>query len=147
MKALHLLVGSAAMSALLILAAAEADARERAVGGGPRITLPSHANHFSWEGKHGGGKHGFHGGFFVVEREVPVIVEREVVREVPVVVQPVAPAPPRKPYVIGSNYASLPPQGCMKLIDDGASYYYCSGEWYRQTGGGRDAKYKAVAKP
>ena len=95
--------------------------------------------------------HGGFGGVFIVEREVPVIVEREVVREaagslrgtdtdVPI-------ALPRKPYVIGSTYASLPPQGCMKLIEDGASYYFCSGEWYRQLGAGRGAKYRAVARP
>jgi hypothetical protein len=34
----------------------------------------------------------------------------------------------------------------MKMIEDGASYYYCSGEWYRQMGAGRSATYKAVAK-
>jgi hypothetical protein len=55
---------------------------------------------------------------------------------------------PRKPYVIGSTYASLPPQGCMKLIEDGASYYFCGGgEWYRPLGDGRDSKYRAVVKP
>ena len=107
---------------------------------------PGHANHFSWEGKHR-----FHGGFgnvWIVEREVPIIDEREVVREKPAE-QPVAvaaPVAPRKPYVIGSTYASLP-SGCMKLIDGGVSYYYCSGEWYRQMGGGRDAQYRAVAQP
>ena len=41
-------------------------------------------------------------------------------------------APPRKPYVIGNSYASLP-GGCMKMIEEGAHYYYCGGgEWYRQ---------------
>ena len=54
--------------------------------------------------------------------------------------------PPREPYVLGKSYASLP-GGCMKMIEDSVSYYLCSGEWYRQVGGGRSAKYKAVAKP
>ena len=125
--------------------AAEADAQSRPVGGGARMSFPGHSNHFSWEGRHG-----FHrgfGGVWVVEREVPVVIEREVVREKPA--EPVAvaaPASPRKPYVIGSTYASLPPQGCMKLIDDGVSYYYCGGDWYRQLGG-RGGRFKAVAKP
>jgi hypothetical protein len=146
MKLLHLLAIGAAMAALPILAATDADAQQRAVGG-PRITFPSHANHFSWEGHHG-----FHGGVFIVEREVPIIIEREVVREVAVTPPPTPPHQgeerKRKPYVIGSTYASLPPQGCMKLIEDGASYYFCGGgDWYRLLGDGRDAKYRAVAKP
>ena len=140
MKALHLLAMSAAMAALLVFAAVEAGAQSRPVGGGRPIPPPGH----------GGGKHGIHGGVFIVEREVGRVVEREVVRDDRPSEQPVAvaaPAPPRKPYVIGSTYASLPPQGCMKLIDDGVSYFYCSGEWYRQMGGGRDAQYRAVAQP
>ena len=145
MKPLHLLAVSAAMAALSMVAATEAYAQQRTVSG-PRITLPSHANHFSWEGHHG-----FHGGTFIVEREIPVIVEREVVREVAVTPPPTPPhqgeGRKRKPYVIGGTYVSLPPQGCMKMIEDGASYYFCSGEWYRQLGTGRAAKYRAVAKP
>lgn len=140
MKALHLLAASAALSAALVFAAVEAGAQQRPVGGGPRITPPS---------QHGAGHGGFHGGVWVVEREVPVIIEREVVREVKVVEAPVAaPVPPRKPYVVGDSYSDLP-GGCMKLIEDGASYYYCSGEWYRQMAGGtgKSAQYKAVAKP
>jgi hypothetical protein len=35
----------------------------------------------------------------------------------------------------------------MKMIEDGASYYLCSGEWYRQLGSGSAATYKAVAQP
>jgi hypothetical protein len=32
----------------------------------------------------------------------------------------------------------------MKLIEDGVSYYYCSGgEWYRQVG---DANYRAIKR-
>ena len=57
---------------------------------------------------------------------------------------PAEPPPePRKPYVIGETYDSLP-AGCMKLIEKGAAYYYCGGEWYRSAGGG---KYKAVKAP
>jgi len=146
MKSLHLLEMGAAMATITILAAANIEA-QRPVSRGPRITFPSHANHFSWE-RH----HGFHGGVFIVERQVPVIVEREVVREVKVAdsgtLNRDVPKSPRKPYVIGTTYPSLPPQGCMKLIEDGASYYYCSGEeWYRQLGDGRGAQYRAVARP
>jgi hypothetical protein len=44
--------------------------------------------------------------------------------------------------VIGASYASLP-GGCMKMIEEGASYYYCGGgEWYKQTG----KLYRAVAR-
>lgn len=96
-------------------------------------------------GHHGGKFHGLHGGVWIVEREVPVIIEREVVREV-VQAAPAAPPPePRKPYVVGKRYASLP-SSCMKLIEGGASYYYCgAGEWYRQMGS-RGARYLAVAR-
>jgi hypothetical protein len=142
----------AAIIGLTVFTSGEAGAQQRPAGGGARINIPSHANHFSWERGHGGfhGNGGGVGGVFIVERQVPVIVEREVVREVP-------PAPPptpspegegrkRKPYVIGSSYASLP-GGCMKLIDEGVSYYFCGGgEWYRQTGSGRDSQYRAVAR-
>jgi hypothetical protein len=147
MNPFPLLTVSSAMAGLLIFAAAGADAQQRAGTSVPRISFPSHANHFSWEGGRGG-RHGFNGGFggaFIVEREVPVIVEREVVREVKPAEPPAPPAPPRKPYVIGSSDASLP-GSCMKLIDDGVSYYYCGGEWYRQVGDGRSVMYKAVAR-
>ena len=97
---------------------------------------------------HHGGKPGFHGGFpiFVIEREPAVIIEREVIREVPVEAPaPAAPPPaPREPYKIGATYASLPGGGCLKMIEGGAAYFYCGGEWYRQVGRGQ---YKAVARP
>ena len=88
---------------------------------------------------------GFGNGVFVVDREVPVYVDREVPVPVPVAVEPPAPAVPREAYVIGKTYASLP-QSCMKLIEEGVSFYYCSGEWYRQVGEGRGAMYKAVKR-
>ena len=138
MKAFHLLAVSAAMSALLVLAAAGADA-QRPTGFGTRPPPPS-------PGDHGGGKHGgFHIPFLIVQRDVPVIIEREVVREVPAEPKapPEPPAPPRGPYVVGKSYSSLP-DSCMKLIEGGASYYYCGGEeWYRGAG----KKFLAVRKP
>ena len=72
----------------------------------------------------------------------------EVVRDEPAPTRadPPPPPEPRKPYVIGRSYSSLP-GGCMKLIQDGSSYYYCDGGWYRQLGAGRSAQYKAVARP
>ena len=128
---------------VMLMAAPCAVAQQRPVTGG-RITYPGPANHFSWEGRRGG-FHGHGGGVWIVEREVPVIVEREVVREV--AAPPPAPSPEgegkRKPYVIGASYASLP-GGCMKWIEGGASYFYCGGgEWYRQLG----KQYRAVARP
>jgi hypothetical protein len=136
MKGLHLLAVSAAMSALLIFAATGAAAQSRPVGGGPRHLPPPSVN---------GPILGFPG-VFVVEREVVHIIEREVVRDVPPAA-PAAPAPePRKPYAIGSSYASLP-GGCMKLIADGASYYHCSGEWYQRVTGGSGVQYVAVVGP
>jgi hypothetical protein len=90
----------------------------------------------------------FNSGVIFVEREYVPVVEREIVREVTIAEPPAAaPPPPRKPYVIGRNYGSLPPQACMKIIEDGAQYYYCSGEWYRQVGTCSAAQYKAVAQP
>jgi hypothetical protein len=93
------------------------------------------------------GMHGFHhfhngGGLLIIEAP-PVIVEREVVREVPVEQHaPPPPPPPRPAYVLGRTYASLP-GGCMKMIERGATYYQCSGEWYRRVPSG----YRAVARP
>jgi len=154
MKAIAIVMTAAG----LIFAAATADAQQRAVSSGARVTFPSHSNRFSWERGHR--FHGGIGGVWIVEREVPVIVERE---PPPPPAPPVLACPPdrlcaslplpqksgggeqRKPYVIGSTYASLP-DSCMKLIDGGVSYYYCDGEWYRQIGGGRGARYQAVAR-
>ena len=137
MKAPHLLAVGAAAAAM-IFAASGAEAQQRS-GGGMRNPLPAH----------GGNMHGRHRvflPFFYVERDGPLIIEREVVREVPVVVEPKPPPPPpREPYAIGKSYSSLP-GGCMKMIEDGVSYYLCSGEWYRQVGSGSAVKYKAVAK-
>jgi hypothetical protein len=148
MRYLHVFGISAVMSAVLILAAREAGAEDRPAGGVPRNHLPS-TNHFSWEGGHDrfrGDR--FHGGFtgFWVEDRDPVVIEREVVHEVPVAVPAPEPAPPpREAYVIGKTYASLP-GGCMKLIEEGVSFYYCGGEWYQQVGEGRSVMYKAVAR-
>ena len=92
--------------------------------------------------------HGFHFAvpfYYPVEREV-VYVEREVIREVPVepAPPPEPPPPPRKPYAVGASYDSLP-GGCMKMIEEGVSFYYCGGdEWYRLVGA---RSFKAVAKP
>ncbi|HET9335926.1 MAG TPA: hypothetical protein VFO12_05915 [Sphingomicrobium sp.] len=146
-----LLTLGAAMVALAIAAPSQAGAQGitsiASGGGGPRITPIVNGGHFQGRPVHGrrGGHHRFRGGFggvFVVEREVPVIVEREVVREVLVPVAPEPPPAPRKPHVIGASYSSLP-EGCMKLIDEGVSYYGCGGEWYRQVASG---KYIAVAR-
>jgi len=95
-----------------------------------------------------GFNHGFNGGFFFYERDyVPVVVQEA--RDDKPADPPAAPAPPpepRKPYVIGRSYSSLP-GGCMKLLEDGISYFNCSGRWYREVSGGGDAQYRAVAHP
>lgn len=135
MKALHLLGISAAISALLIFAAAEADAQSGGVGGGfRRLPPPPVAD---------GAFLGFPG-VYVIERVQ--VIEREVVKEVPAPPPPEPPPPPRKPYVVGASYDTLPGP-CMKMIQDGASYYHCSGEWYRQVGSGSAVEYRAVQAP
>ena len=141
MQLLHQLALSAAMSAMLIFAASEADAQQRSPGG-PRTNL-TRAN--------GGGLpvprgHRFATPFpvFLGERDTVYVVEREIIREVPAAPPPPPEPPPepRKPHVVGASYASLPP-GCMKMVEVGASFFYCSGEWYRQVG----KQYRAVARP
>ena len=157
MKPRPLLALSAAVAVVPVSAAAPAQAQQRAVGG-PRINIPSHSNHFSWERGH----HRFRvlrqaqdERIFIVERALRQAQdEREIVREappppaaVPLPEQAQGGAKARKPYAVGGTYASVP-GGCMKLIEDGASYYFCGGgEWYRQTGDGSGAKYRAVARP
>ena len=135
MKGLHLLAISAAMSALLIFAAAEADAQRRPVGGGQRSMPPVHRNSIR--------------GIIIVERQVIQTVEPETDAK-QAVAPPAAPAAaapePRKPYAIGSTYSSIP-SGCMKLIEDGASYYHCNGEWYRSVSSGNGVQYLAVRAP
>jgi hypothetical protein len=134
MKPLHLLLVSAAMSAALV---STANAQSPGVGGGFRHLPPPHAAHGPFLGWPG---------VYVVERVH--VIEREVVKEVPAAPPPEPPPPPipRKPYKVGATYDSLP-SPCMKMIEDGASYYLCSGEWYRQVGSGSAVEYRAVATP
>jgi hypothetical protein len=133
-----------ALIPLLCALAAPGDAQTRSPGG-PRTAL-TRAN--------GGGvlpHRGFNIPFFYPEREVIIEPVRqaqdrhEIIREVPLRQAqdtPPEPPPPRKPYVIGASYASLP-SGCMKMVEAGGSYFYCGGEWYRQVGSG----YRAVREP
>lgn len=145
--ALRLLPMRVAVCALLVLGAADAGAQPA----GGAVTLPGigvspappQGAFRQLPGRHGfGGFGGFFPGFYY-EREYVPVVEREIIREVPAPAAPAAPAKERKPYVPGRTYDSLP-EGCMKLIQDGASYFQCSGDWYRQVGSGQ---YKAVAQP
>ncbi|MCL6741713.1 hypothetical protein LZ518_11305 [Sphingomonas sp. RB56-2] len=135
-KYAHVLALSAIASVALILAAAKADAQGRSYG--PRNNIPSQGG-----GMDGGSINGL-GGVWVVERDVPVVIEREVVKEVPVPV-PMTPPEPRKPYLIGASYDSLP-GGCMKLIEEGTSFYYCDGGWYQEVRAGRDPLYRAIQR-
>ena len=142
MRIVRPLIATAALGVLAVVAVPSV---AQPPAPGPRLNLPSRGQHlFSWERGHR-----LRGGVFIVEREVPVIVEREVVREVPAAAPVAAPAPaePRKPYAVGATYAALP-GGCMKLIEESGSYYFCGGsEWYRQLGDGSASKYRAVARP
>jgi hypothetical protein len=133
MKTLLLPIGALAM-----IAGAQADAQSRGVGGGFRYLPPPPpvvgGPFLGWPG------------VYVVERVH--VIEREVVKEVPAPPPPEPPPPPpsRKPYVIGASYDTLP-SGCMKMIENGASFYLCSGEWYRQVGSESGTTYKAVKAP
>ena len=159
MTSLHLSIASAAVAALMTLPASDAEAQARSslpptlfpngsFGSGPLGSVPPSAVG-RYDGRHWGGRHGRHHrgffpGFIIVEREVPVVIEREVVvREVAPAAPPPPPPAPRKPFVVGQSYASLP-GGCMKMIEGAASYYYCGGgEWYRPVG----KQYRAIARP
>jgi hypothetical protein len=138
-KALHLPAAVAAGFALLVPAPASAGAQQA-----PPVALFSPPP----PARHGGmrGFHRFHGGFFIVP-ETEIVHDVVVVHDQPAEeAAPPAPPPPRKPYVIGRSYSSLPGT-CMKMVDRGATYFHCSGEWYRQVRGGSGALYKAVARP
>src|SRR5688572_30022909 len=128
MKAPHF-PGAGAAAALLIFAAPADAQRGVAIGGWTAPPSPRFHSHSvngafgSARPRHRGGRaHGRNGYFgypyYDYEREPTVIIEREVVREVPVIVEAPPPPPPRKPYVIGASYASLP-GGCMKMIEEG----------------------------
>lgn len=143
MKALPLRASCLAIWALLFAAQAAAQAPPVSIpqpGLGSRSPPPPPQSVV--HGTVNGGIPGFFPGFYY-EREYVPVIEREVIREVPAEQQPAPPPPPRKPYVIGHSYSSLP-GGCMKMIQDGAVYYHCSGEWYRQVG---PDQYKAVSQP
>ncbi len=133
MKLLPLLILGTVISAL----GYAADARSPGVGSGFRHSPPPQPPIAD----------GFLGfpGVYVVERVQ--VIEREVVKEAPPPPPPAEPAPPpRKPYVIGASYDTLP-GGCMKMIENGDSYYLCSGEWYQLVSGGKDGPYLAVKAP
>ena len=124
----------AIIAALSAASASAADAQSRGVGGGFRhLPLPQPPI-----------VDGFFGfpGVYVFDRVQ--VIEREIIKEVPVAPppEPPPPPPPRKPYKIGELYDSLP-SPCMKMIEGGESYYLCSGDWYRQAG----AQYVAVKAP
>ena len=137
MKAPHLTALSSALSALLALAlvptsaAAQTPANPRfGYAPAPRPPLPGPIF-----------------GLPYFYEPYPVVIEREVVREVPVLVEPPPPPPePREPYVLGKSYDTLP-GGCMKMLKGVQSYYLCGGEWYRQVGSGSGARFVAVAMP
>ena len=136
MKAFHLTAVSAALGALLALASGPAGAQQR----------PPSASQYSPPPPQGRMRGFRHFPFFIEREYVPVYVHDDASDGTPAAPPAAAPPPPppapRQPYVIGRSYSSLP-GGCLKLIQDGSSYYGCSGEWYRQVGAG----YEAVAQP
>ena len=153
MKGLQLLALNAALSAMLIVAASQTEAQDRPAGAGPRNPIPSGGGQTGGQMGSGGSTGVGSGGNFGRERVNDVfLVEEQVVQVVqpPEEAKPTAPpAPPavaepekREPYKIGNSYSSLPP-GCMKMIQDGSSYFLCSGEWYQKV----ESQYLAVAQP
>ena len=148
MKGLHLLALNAAFSALLILAATQQAGAQRApAGGGPRNAIPSGGGQMGDVGHRDRG-HKRVGDVFLIDQDVVEVVEVEkaapaAAPAAPPAAEPATAPEKREPYKIGRSYASLP-GGCMKMIEDGASYYFCGGEeWYQLVGG----KYKAVDQP
>lgn len=146
-------VTGVALCALLLLSAA-ADAQRQPAGGGPRNAIPSGGGQAGDasprdRGERGGrGDKRFRGDVFLIENEVVEVVEKEVpaaagAPAAPAAAPAAAPEEKREPYKVGNSYDTLPP-GCMKMIQDGASYYFCGGgEWYQRVGG----QYKAVEQP
>ena len=138
MKGLHLLALNAAFSALLILAATQQAGAQRAPSGGGQMGDVGHRDR----------GHKRVGDVFLIDQDVVEVVEVEkaapaAAPAAPPAAEPATAPEKREPYKIGRSYASLP-GGCMKMIEDGASYYFCGGEeWYQLVGG----KYKAVDQP
>lgn len=154
MKGLYLLALNAALSAMLILAASQTEAQDRPAGAGPRNPIPSGGGQTGGQMGSGGATGVGSGGdfgrervndvFLVEEQVVQVVEPKEEEKQAAPAAAPVAEPEKREPYAVGKSYSSLPP-GCMKLIQDGASYYFCGGgEWYQAVGGGQ---YMAVAQP
>jgi hypothetical protein len=137
MRIFRLTPAIAAMSALLALAPASGQTPRLTVGG--QWSAPPHS------GMHGGFHHGFRASGFLIIPETEVVHDVVVVHDQPIEppAPPPPPLPPKEPWVFGRTYASLP-GGCMKLVERGAAYFLCSGEWYRQVG---SRQYKAVAGP
>ena len=135
----------ACAASLLALGASEAGAQDGGLGTGPARAGGPPGIIWDPPPRHDRGHGGFGGAFWADDHET-IVIEREVVREVPVAgPAPATPPPPRKPYKLGASYDSLPPGGCMKLIEGTTAYYHCGGEWYREVRTGSAALYKAVA--
>jgi hypothetical protein len=95
-------------------------------------------------GGHGGHHRGFGTGGFFLYQEPYVVHDVVYIHDQPAAAAEPPPPPPspREPYVLGRTYASLP-GGCLKMVEGGAAYFLCSGDWYRQVG----REYRAVAAP
>ena len=124
-------------------------ARELAALFGVAVVSGVLSRSFSGRRRHGRGDgRKLVGDVWIIENEVVEVVEVPVEKAAAAAAPaPAAPAKeepkPREPYVIGNSYSSLP-GGCMKILQDGASYYLCNGDWYQAVGGGQ---YKAVRQP
>ena len=155
MKALCLRAAARAVSALIVVAPASALAQEMPVGGvrGSTPQQPGSGSLFPGNGslyptplsppdsiapppQSPPPRPAWQRLIFFEEPEVvhDVVVMHDQPAEPPA--PPPPPSPPREPYALGRSYGSLP-GGCMKMIASGASYFQCSGEWYRQVGARR----------
>ena len=109
----------------------------------PNSSMPPQHGRFGGGFHHG---HGFGGGGFIIYEDNPEVVHDVVVVHDQPAAAPAPPAPPpapKEPWVLGRTYAALP-GACMKMIERGAAYFLCSGDWYRQVG---SRQYKAVGRP
>jgi hypothetical protein len=155
MKALCLSAAVGGACALLALAPASALAQTATVGGvlSPPIPGPGNGSLFptpippqtvargARDGRHRGG---FRNDVFFYE-EPYTVHDVVVVHDQPAepAAPPEPPPAPRERWVLGRTYGSLP-GGCLKMISGGASYFQCSGNWYRELGA---EQYKAVEMP
>ena len=161
MKPLHLLGLNAAFAALMIFAAAEAaDAQRRGGGGGGRQVRASSSGSISGASR-ASTRDVNRGANRDVNRNRDVNVNRDVNinRDVDIDIDhdngwgdidhPIAAGAAiaaTTAIVVGSYYSALP-SGCMKVIENGMTYYTCNGYWYQPVYKGSSVTYVVVNQP